>query len=61
MYDVIIIGGGAGGCSVAASLLNRRKNLNIAIIEPSEEHYYQPAWTLVGNGPLYNGIYMISI
>jgi len=50
MYDVIIIGGGAGGCSVAASLLNRRKNLNIAIIEPSEEHYYQPAWTLVGNG-----------
>ena len=50
MYDVVVVGGGAGGCSVAASLLKRRKKLNIAIIEPSEEHYYQPAWTLVGNG-----------
>lgn len=50
MYDVVVVGGGAAGCSVAASLLSRRKKLNIAIIEPSEEHYYQPAWTLVGNG-----------
>jgi len=50
MYDVVVVGGGAGGLAVAASLLKRRKKLNIAIIEPSEEHYYQPAFTLVGNG-----------
>ncbi|MCM2131941.1 NAD(P)/FAD-dependent oxidoreductase [Larsenimonas rhizosphaerae] len=49
-YDVVIIGGGAGGISVAASLLKRRSSLDIAIIEPSETHYYQPGWTLVGAG-----------
>ncbi|MDX1914964.1 MAG: FAD/NAD(P)-binding oxidoreductase [Methylophilus sp.] len=49
-YDILIVGGGAAGCSVAASLLKRDKNLNIAIIEPSSKHYYQPAWTLAGAG-----------
>ena len=49
-YDVVIIGGGAAGCGVAASLLRRAPNLQIAIIEPAEQHYYQPAWTLVGAG-----------
>ncbi len=49
-YDIVIIGGGAAGCGVAASLLKRDKSLNIAIIEPADKHYYQPAWTLVGAG-----------
>lgn len=49
-YDVLIIGGGAAGSGVAASLLKRNKKLNIAIIEPAAKHYYQPAWTLVGAG-----------
>ena len=49
-YDIVIIGGGAAGCSVAASLVKRNKQLNIAIIEPASQHYYQPAWTLVGAG-----------
>lgn len=49
-HQVVIIGGGAGGISAAASLLRRRPKLDIAIIEPSEEHYYQPGWTLVGGG-----------
>ena len=49
-YDVVIIGGGAAGGGVAASLLKRQPNLRIGIIEPSEQHYYQPAWTLVGGG-----------
>lgn len=25
-------------------------NLDVAIVEPSDKHYYQPAWTLVGAG-----------
>lgn len=49
-HDVVIIGGGAGGLSVAAGLLNRRPGLDIAIVEPSDRHYYQPGWTLVGGG-----------
>ncbi|QWD04732.1 NAD(P)/FAD-dependent oxidoreductase [Polynucleobacter paneuropaeus] len=49
-YDVLIAGGGAAGIGLAASLKSRDKSLSIAIIEPSDAHYYQPSWTLVGGG-----------
>lgn len=49
-YEIVIVGGGSAGCGVAASLLKRDPKLSIAIIEPSTQHYYQPAWTLVGAG-----------
>ena len=49
-HQIIIVGGGTGGIMTAAQLLRKNKNLDIAIIEPSENHYYQPAWTLVGGG-----------
>ncbi len=49
-FDIVIVGGGSAGCAVAASIRKRVPRLNIAIIEPSEKHYYQPAWTLVGAG-----------
>jgi sulfide:quinone oxidoreductase len=49
-FDVVIVGGGAAGCAIAASLKKRAPALNIAIIEPSDQHFYQPAWTLVGAG-----------
>ncbi len=47
-YDVVIVGGGAAGIATAASLLKKRADLSIAIIEPSDQHDYQPGWTLVG-------------
>ncbi|KPQ01586.1 FAD/NAD(P)-binding oxidoreductase [Marinobacter sp. HL-58] len=50
IHDVVIIGAGAGGVATAASLLKRQKDLDIAIIDPSELHYYQPGWTMVGGG-----------
>jgi sulfide:quinone oxidoreductase len=50
VHDVVIVGGGAGGLASAASLLKRRPGLNIAVIEPRDQHYYQPGWTLVGGG-----------
>lgn len=50
VFDIVIVGGGSAGIGVAASLLRRRAALRIAIIEPSDKHYYQPAWTLVGGG-----------
>jgi len=49
-YQVLIIGGGNAGISVASQLLRKNKELDIAIVEPSDKHYYQPAWTLVGAG-----------
>jgi sulfide:quinone oxidoreductase len=47
---ILIIGGGNAGLSVASQLLHKDKSLQISIIEPSEKHYYQPAWTLVAAG-----------
>ena len=49
-YQILIIGGGTAGIMTAGQLLRKNKKLDIAIIEPSETHYYQPAWTLVGAG-----------
>lgn len=49
-HQIVIVGGGTGGITVAARLLNARPQLDVAIIEPSEVHYYQPIWTLVGGG-----------
>lgn len=49
-HDIVIVGGGSAGISTASSLLKRRPGLDIAIIEPSENHYYQPGWTMVGGG-----------
>lgn len=48
--DVIIVGGGTGGITVAARLAKKKIFSSITIIEPSSTHYYQPIWTLVGGG-----------
>ena len=48
-HEVLIIGGGTAGITVAARLL-RKHYTDVAIIEPSDQHYYQPLWTLVGGG-----------
>jgi sulfide:quinone oxidoreductase len=47
-HQVLIIGGGTAGIMVAAQLLKKNSSLNIALIDPADTHYYQPAWTLVG-------------
>ena len=49
-FDVVIVGAGAGGISVAASLRSRKPDLDIAVIDPADIHYYQPGWTMVGGG-----------
>jgi sulfide:quinone oxidoreductase len=49
-HEVVIIGGGAAGIAVAASLKARQPGLDIAIIDPADIHYYQPGWTMVGGG-----------
>lgn len=49
-FQILIIGGGNAGISVASQLLRKNKHLDIAIVDPADKHYYQPAWTLVGGG-----------
>jgi len=49
-HQIVIVGGGSGGITTAAQLLLKDKNLDIAVIEPSEKHCYQPGWTLASGG-----------
>lgn len=49
-FRFLIVGGGTGGISSAARLRKKYPDDSIAIIEPSDVHYYQPFWTLVGGG-----------
>jgi sulfide:quinone oxidoreductase len=49
-YEVVIVGAGASGIAVAASLKARKPGLEVAIIDPADAHYYQPGWTMVGGG-----------
>ncbi len=49
-HQIVIVGGGNAGISVAAQLCRLLRNPDIAIVEPSRKHYYQPLWTLVGAG-----------
>lgn len=52
---ILIVGGGSAGIAVAASLLARRRSLDITLIEPADVHYYQPGWTMVGGGIFKSG------
>lgn len=49
-HQIVIIGGGNAGLSVASKLLLKNNKLDIAVVDPATKHYYQPAWTLVGSG-----------
>ncbi len=49
-HRVVIIGAGTGGTAVAARLRRASPGLDIALIDATTDHYYQPAWTLVGGG-----------
>ena len=48
-HQILIAGGGTAGITVAARML-RKGYRDVAVIEPSTKHYYQPLWTLVGGG-----------
>ncbi|MGW1269262.1 FAD-dependent oxidoreductase [Streptomyces sp. NPDC002491] len=48
-HRVAVIGGGSAGISVAARL-RRAGVTDVSVIEPSDTHWYQPLWTLVGGG-----------
>ncbi|MBK7194484.1 MAG: NAD(P)/FAD-dependent oxidoreductase [Myxococcales bacterium] len=49
-FSILIVGGGSGGLAVAARLAAELPPGTVALLEPSDKHYYQPLWTLVGGG-----------
>ena len=49
-HSILIVGGGAAGVSVANNMRRQNASIDIAIIEPSEKHYYQPGFTIIGGG-----------
>ncbi|VDH96527.1 sulfide:quinone oxidoreductase [Mytilus galloprovincialis] len=49
-YKILVVGAGSGGCSIAHKFSSKLKAGHVGIIEPSNDHFYQPMWTLVGAG-----------
>ncbi len=49
-FALLIVGGGAAGVSVANNMHRKNPALAIGLIEPSEQHYYQPGFTIIGGG-----------
>jgi sulfide:quinone oxidoreductase len=49
-FNLLIVGGGAAGASVANTMRRQNSTITISIIEPSEKHYYQPGFTIIGGG-----------
>ncbi len=49
-HTLLIVGGGAAGVSVANNMLRQDSKMDIGLIEPSEKHYYQPGFTIIGGG-----------
>ncbi|XP_024937938.1 sulfide:quinone oxidoreductase, mitochondrial isoform X4 [Cephus cinctus] len=48
---ILIIGGGTGGCTMAAKFTKQYKEpKQVIVVEPSDIHYYQPLFTLIGGG-----------
>ncbi|KAG0739789.1 hypothetical protein G6F57_004276 [Rhizopus arrhizus] len=49
-FRVVVVGGGPGGLSVSSTISKLLGKNQVAVIEPSNKHYYQPLWTYVGGG-----------
>lgn len=47
---ILIIGGGAAGCSFAAQLMRKIENPDITLIDPADRQYYQPGFTFIAAG-----------
>ncbi|XP_061891972.1 sulfide:quinone oxidoreductase, mitochondrial-like isoform X1 [Entelurus aequoreus] len=49
-YKMLVLGGGSGGIAMSARMKMMLGADKVAVVEPSEMHYYQPLWTLAGAG-----------
>ncbi|CAL2039190.1 unnamed protein product [Caenorhabditis brenneri] len=49
-FKLLVVGGGAGGLGAASKFARKLPKGSVGIVEPHEDHYYQPGFTLVGGG-----------
>eukprot|EP00286_Rhodomonas_abbreviata_P008393 CAMPEP_0181323494 /NCGR_PEP_ID=MMETSP1101-20121128/19823_1 /TAXON_ID=46948 /ORGANISM="Rhodomonas abbreviata, Strain Caron Lab Isolate" /LENGTH=448 /DNA_ID=CAMNT_0023431541 /DNA_START=8 /DNA_END=1354 /DNA_ORIENTATION=+ len=52
-HNVLIIGAGTGGVTVATQLMRDSRKptgMQVTMVEPAKTHYYQPMWTMIGGG-----------
>lgn len=47
---IVIVGGGAAGITMAAYLSDWLRYDDITIVEPKDQHHYQPGYTLIAGG-----------
>eukprot|EP00808_Paulinella_micropora_P000231 g4121.t1 len=47
---VLVLGAGTGGCAVASRLTRLSNVSKVTMVDPAQNHFYQPLWTLVGGG-----------
>lgn len=47
---LLVVGGGAGGCSIAAKYASKLGKNRVIIIDPADRHYYQAMFTMIGGG-----------
>ncbi|KAJ9598634.1 hypothetical protein L9F63_010688, partial [Diploptera punctata] len=48
--QIAVLGGGAGGCSIAAKFSSKLGKNKVIVIEPADRHYYQAMFTMIGGG-----------
>ena len=49
-FKVLVAGAGTAGLSVASKLSRLLPSGSVGIVEPRDDHYYQPLFTFVGGG-----------
>ncbi|CAG9323659.1 unnamed protein product [Blepharisma stoltei] len=56
MYKLVVAGGGTASVNIVSQIIRagKLKPNEIAVIDPSPKHYYQPAWSMIGGGVLGN-------
>ncbi|PIO74645.1 pyridine nucleotide-disulfide oxidoreductase [Teladorsagia circumcincta] len=49
-FRLLVVGGGAAGMGASHKFARKLPKFSVAVVEPNENHYYQPGFTMVGGG-----------
>ena len=59
MKNIVVIGAGTGGMSVASQLRKKLPNVAITIVDGAKLHFYQPGFTKLGGGVYNSSKYLV--